>query len=213
MTSPARKTLLDRILQAPAHTRLAAAVLLLGMVLLLDQATPDLALGAVYMLPILLAATVLRQAPLIGLSVVCGLMRAINIYAASPLDLFMRALFSALAYAAAGLFVVELMRNRNLSQSYVSALEEFQSMQRETEEQLRVLAESSPAAIFTLDADTKILSANSATNELLGFDRGTSLIGEPIGSYLPVLVDALRLDPQVTSFRTATQCPGRRHNH
>lgn len=183
------------------------------MVFLLDQSTPDLALGAVYMLPILLAATVLRQPSLIAFSVVCGLARAVNIHASGPLDMFMRALFSTLAYAAAGMFVVELMRNRNLSQSYVSTLKQFQSLQRETEEQLRVLAESSPAAIFTLDADTKVLSANSATTELLGFDRNTSLVGEPVGSYLPVLVDALRLDPEVTSFRTATQCPGRRRNH
>ncbi|MCC6585475.1 MAG: PAS domain-containing protein [Bryobacterales bacterium] len=204
---------MDRILQAPAHTRLAAAALLLALVFLLDNGTPDLALGVVYMLPILLAATALSPGPLIALGVVCGVARTLNIHASSSLDMFLRALFSAVAYVSAGLFVRELMRNRHLSHTYVSALREFESLQRETEEQLRVLAESSPAAIFTLDADTKILSANSATNELLGFDRHASLVGEPVGSYLPVLVDALRLDPQVTNFRTATQCPGRRRDH
>jgi two-component system, LuxR family, sensor kinase FixL len=55
-----------------------------------------------------------------------------------------------LAYCGVGLFVVELRRNRQMYIAHLTQIEKQQALRREAEEQLRVLAESSPAAIMTM---------------------------------------------------------------
>jgi len=76
---------------------------------------------------------------------------------------------------------------------------------------LPVFEESSPAAILTLDGSGKVLAANSAANGLFAIPDGQVLHGRPIGDYLPLLADALRLDSR-EGFRTAAQCQGRNQN-
>src|SRR5579883_1544309 len=62
-----------------------------------------------------------------------------------------------------------------------------------SQEQLRILVETSPAAIVTIDENGFIELANQAANQLLGPPEG-SLIGQPVAGYLPDLYRALRKD-------------------
>ncbi len=72
--------------------------------------------------------------------------------------------------------------------------------------------ESSPAAILTLDSGGNVLAANHSASTLLGFPEKQSLQGSSIRTYLPVLADALRIDPGQDGLRTSAQCQGRRDN-
>jgi PAS domain S-box-containing protein len=75
---------------------------------------------------------------------------------------------------------------------------------------MRVLVETSPAAIVTVDERGFIELANQATNELMAPHDG-HLIGQPIAAFLPELHHALRPE-EGPQFRTSMQCRGHRGN-
>lgn len=72
---------------------------------------------------------------------------------------------------------------------------------------MRVLVETSPAAIVTVDERGFIELANQAASELIAPNDG-QLIGQPIAAFLPELHHALRPE-EGTQFRSSMQC--RRH--
>ena len=101
-----------------------------------------------------------------------------------------------MALAGCGLFVEELVRNRRITM--------------EAQEKLRILVETSPAAIVTIDEHGFIELANQAANQLL-LPREGQLVGSPIAAFLPELHHALRWE-QAPPFRTSMQCRGHRGN-
>jgi DNA-binding CsgD family transcriptional regulator len=78
------------------------------------------------------------------------------------------------------------------------------------QERLRVLVETSPAAILTVDDRGFIELANSAATQLIA-PRDGNLVGHPVAAFLPDLHHALRPEagPQ---FRASMQCRGHRDN-
>jgi PAS domain S-box-containing protein len=90
-------------------------------------------------------------------------------------------------------------------------LESEMTARRDAEEQLKVLVDSSPAAILTTRSDGHVLLANEAANRLFGLPPGT-LPGRSIRKYLPSLVNVPTLDSNQQVFRTAMQCRGRRED-
>jgi signal transduction histidine kinase len=112
------------------------------------------------------------------------------------------------AFTGAGLFVGELSRNRRDAIRHGRQLEEQVKLRQQAEEELRVLVESSPAAIVTVDAGARILLANRAAQRLLGSEQ-TSLAGEPIGRFLPTLTSVLAGESRPSpGFRTNLECMG-----
>lgn len=109
---------------------------------------------------------------------------------------FVRLTFESLALVGCGLFVGELVRNRRL---------DLQSQER-----LKALVETSPAAIVTVGEQGFIEIANRAAIELLA-PRAGDLIGYPISAFLPELHHALRWE-QAPQFRASMQCRGQRGN-
>jgi PAS domain S-box-containing protein len=101
-----------------------------------------------------------------------------------------------LALAGCGLFVAELVRNRRLT--------------LEAQERLKVLVETSPAAIVTVDERGSIELANHAATQLMAPRDGT-LVGAPIAAFLPELHHALRWE-EAPQFRATMQCRGHRGN-
>ena len=87
-----------------------------------------------------------------------------------------------------------------------------QNLRHEAEEQLKVMAESSPAAILTVDGNGIVLAANAAANSLFMIPPGETVQGRKIRHYLPVLADALRAVDCSRGLRTAAQCQGTREN-
>jgi PAS domain S-box-containing protein len=169
----------------------AAVIVLIALV---DWRTkPYVSLGFLYLFPIMLAAGFLPRWAVALLGVACAVLSALY----SLLDMsFIRLAFETLALAGCGLFVGELIRNRRQS--------------LEAQERLRVLVETSPAAIVTVDERGLIELANRAATELL-VPRDCHLIGKPIAEFLPELHRALRWE-EGPQFRASMQCRGHRGN-
>ena len=185
---------------------LLAALAMLVLVCLLDWWTGlEVSLGAFYVLPVLMTAVVLTRWQVVLVAAACSLLRQqLMNPPVSRFDSIARFLLAFTAYCAAGFFVLELNRNRALAEGHAAELGERDRLRQEAEDHLRILAESSPAAILTLDGQGRILSCNRSARSLFGVSEG-----EPIGEVLPVLADALKL-PSLDEFHTAAQCQGRR---
>jgi two-component system sensor kinase FixL len=166
-------------------------------------------LGVFYVLPMMLAATVLSPAPIVFLAIGCSVLRSLFDLPSPALEAALRFVFAAVAYAGSGLFVAALIRNRELVVRHLERMDRERKLRTEVEEQLQLLVESSPAAILTTDAAGAVLASNNAARKLLLTDR---LVGKRIGAYVPLLADALQLRPAPGGFRAAAQCQGRKEN-
>ncbi len=186
----------------------AAALALLVAVMIVDYAVVDPSLGVLYIIPVLVAAVVLNRWQAVLFALCCATLRQLLLENLTPIESLLRFLMAFSANTAGGLLVVEMVRNRNLAEAHASEIEMQQQLRREIEDHLRVLAESSPAAIFTADEDGRLLSHNRATLEMLGVAGPADI--DSVGDCLPVLRDALKLQTRASGFRTATQCTGRR---
>jgi len=156
---------------------------------------PYVSLGFLYLFPIMLAAGFVPRWAIAFMGIACALLseRFSNL---DPADAPLRTSFEALALVGSGLFISEVLRNRRLR---------LASQQR-----FRVLVETSPAAIVTVDDRGFIEVANHAAAELLA-PRDGYLIGQPIAAFLPELHHALRWE-EGPQFRTSMQCRGHRGN-
>ncbi len=172
----------------------------------------NISLGFLYLFPMVLMGTVLSQAQLALASAVCMVLAEWfdpfpwTPEAGGPRDIMM---FS--AFLGMGLFVYESTRNRQRALEHLHDIEAESQARLEAEEQIKVLIESSPAAIFMLDAGGNVLVANEAAHQLLGFQPG-GLPGALVHPYLPALAKVPPLDDSVPLFRTVMQCRGRRLN-
>jgi PAS domain S-box-containing protein len=154
---------------------------------------PYVSLGFLYLFPIMLAAAFVPRWFVALLGIACAVLAEIF----SSLDpSSVRLGFETLALAGCGLFVGELVRNRRLS--------------LEAQERLKILVETSPAAIVTVDERGFIELANRAAVELMA-PRDERLIGNPIAAFLPELHHALRWE-EAPQFRASMQCQGHRGN-
>lgn len=175
---------------------LGLSALLIAGIALLDWLTkPYWSLDFLYLFPMMLAAGFLPRWALAGLGVVCAILSE-AFSALDPSEALFRLCFVSLALVGSGLFVSELVANRRLS--------------LDAQERLRILVETSPAAIVTIDERGLIELANNAAKKLIA-PRDNHVIGYPIAAFLPELHHALRRDdgPQ---FRTSMQCQGHRDN-
>jgi len=164
------------------------------------------------MLPMMLGAVVLRKGETVALAILCALLRSWFDVPGPTLELIQRFVFAASAYLVAGLFVAALVRNHQYTIAHLEQMRVEQNRRRDVEEQLRTLVESSPAAIFTLNNDGTVLSANTATDRLLLMPEECSFVGQRVFEYFPFFADALRLDTTSRGLRTAATCQGTRAN-
>jgi PAS domain S-box-containing protein len=120
-----------------------------------------------------------------------------------PFEFQMRFLMATLAYSAAGLLVVEMTRNRRTVLAHYAQLKMEQELRRRAEARLEILAESSPAAIVTLNRDSKVLAANRAAAEMFGFDDSRSMEGVSLEPMAPLFANALAVTPGARQLRTS----------
>ena len=172
---------------------LVSGAIVLAIALVDWWTKPYVSLGFLYLFPIMLAAGFLPLWVVAVLGLACAVLSEVF----SSLDRsFIRLSFETLALAGCGLFVAELVRNRRLSLA--------------AQERLRVLVETSPAAIVTVDERGFIDLANRAAADLMS-PRDGHLVGHPIAAFLPELHHALRWE-EGPQFRTSMQCRGHRGN-
>lgn len=159
------------------------------------RAESYISLGFLYFFPILLVAGILPRWAIVALAAVCAVLSEL-FSSLDPAGRYIRLTFEMLAFSGAGLLVAEMVRNRRLT--------------FEAQERLRILVETSPAAIITIDERGFIEVANRAATELLA-PRDGHLVGHPVAAFLPELHHALRRE-EGPQFRTSMQCRGHRDN-
>jgi two-component system, LuxR family, sensor kinase FixL len=207
-----RKSLIERLIGLGRARLLGAAAVLLALATFADwRSGLDISLGVFYVVPLMLGAMVLERNAILLAALACSVLRTYFTVAQGPLDAAVRFMFAVIAYSAAGLFVLELVKNRRLVLDHVAEIERQQALRREIEEHLRVLAESSPAAIFTLDGAGRALSANRAARLMLGYGE-EDITGVSVDKHLPVLANALQVNSTPGFMRTAIQCQGVRRD-
>jgi PAS domain S-box-containing protein len=183
--------------------------MLIVIIAVIDAVTPPLPLGYLYLFPILLMAGFLPRPWIALLVVICAALTGIfSRYELRPATiLFVMALFG---FSGTGMFVSEIVRNRQQALRYVQEMETQIRLRHETEGQLKGLVESSPLAIITIDADGRILLANDAAQNLFAPDDAP-IGGQPIGEFLPALQTVMQKPPGQL-FRTQIRCRGKRKN-
>src|SRR5215475_4289860 len=168
---------------------------------------PYISLGFLYLFPIMIVGGYLSRKQIIGIALVCAYLQE----AFSDLpghEALVRLVFSSAGFIGTGLFISELLRNRRIVLKHIEELKDQVQLRQDAEEQLRMLVESSPAAIITIDSNGIILLANEAAQRLLAPET-QPLRGQTIGSYLPSLQTAVQTHPSRV-FRTTLQCRGQR---
>lgn len=205
--------LLSVILRGRPGAIVLSAIGIVTLIALADwRIESNIPLGFLYLFPMLLAGSVLNRWQIALFAAGCTfLTEEFDAYdwaspAGVPRDILV---FS--AFFGMGLFVYEIVRNRRTEQLHLEQMEREVTARGEAEEQLKILVESSPAAVFTADSGGVILLANEAAHRLFGVPPGT-LAGASILNFLPSLANVRAPDETRAAVRTAMQCRGRRQS-
>jgi PAS domain S-box-containing protein len=167
-------------------------------------------LGFLYLFPMLLAGSVLNRGQIAVSAAVCAILTELfDSYDWLSLVAIPRDILIFAAFLCMGLFVFEAGRSRQLALRHLEDIEREARARAEAEEQLKVLVESSPAAVFTATSDGHILLANEAAHRLFGVQRG-ALAARSVHEFLPSLGNVPAPDANHAPFRTAMQCRGQR---
>jgi PAS domain S-box-containing protein len=217
--------MLSFLLRGTRTAVLSRAALMIAAIAVVDwRIEGNIPLGFLYLFPMLLAGSILTRWQIAGVAAVCTLLTELfdsfDWYspAGIPRDILIFAAFFCM-----GLFVYEVIRSRQATLQHTVEIEREVDARSEAEEQLKVLVESSPAAVFTTNSEGEVLLANEAAHRLFVVPPGT-LPGRSIHEFLPSLVNVLSpksslsaaglnpADDKRPPFRTTMQCRGRRRN-
>ena len=227
--SPDERTFMSFFLRGTRTAVMTRAALMTAAIGVVDwRIEGNIPLGFLYLFPMLLAGSVLTRWQIAAAAAVCTLLTELfdsfdwSFPAGIPRDILIFAAFFCM-----GLFVYEVIRSRQAALHHTLAIEREVQARSEAEEQLKVLVESSPAAVFTTNSEGTVLLANEAAHRLFVIPPGT-LPGRSIHEFLPSLANVLspkssaaQPNPQPgpqsgndkrPPFRTAMQCRGRRQN-
>jgi PAS domain S-box-containing protein len=187
-----------------------AAALMIVAIALIDWRLPSyVSLGFLYLFPIMLVSGYLPKSQIAAITLLCTALQ--EVFSDLPVgEVVPRLVMTSIGFMGTGFFISELARNRRIVLSHFTELRQQAKLREDAEEQLRVLVESSPAAIITVDSAGTVLLANQAAEHLLMPNHG-KLEGKSVGEYVPSLQRAVQA--QVASpFRTTLQCKGQRGN-
>lgn len=189
---------------------LRAGTMILAIALIDWWVVGEIPLGFLYLAPMLMVGGALGPLQIGAFAALCTFLA--EIFDDLPWTLrtgLSRDVLYLAAFLGAGLFVREVNRNRKVALAHLHEIERQSDARLEAEEQLRILIESSPAAIVTADADGSVLMANEAAHRLLGLPQG-KLPGRVIHHYLPSLTNVCRRESSQQPFRTVMQARGQR---
>ncbi len=188
---------------------IAAAIFIVTIAVVDWRIKPFISIGFLYLFPILLIAGFLPRWQIALVALVCALLQ--EIFSELPSnEAFPRLLMASAGFVGTGLFVSEIIRNRQMTLNYLNEVERQIGLRKEIEEQLQVLVESSPVAILSIDGVGVVLLANEASQNLLA-SGSSPIVGQPILDYLPALHAAVKTH-RSRQFRTELRCRGKRKN-
>jgi PAS domain S-box-containing protein len=169
------------------------------------------AFGVLYFLPILIMAAFLEVWQLLVLCTLFTILR--EYYGSTPdhsqLGIATRFVSFMVGYLATGLLIRVIVQNREAVIKNLQRLQEQVELRHDAEEQLRVLVESSPAAILIVDNRGRVLDCNRAADHLFRVDA-PGIKGKSIADYLPVLGSMPKGDANRQPFRTKIETRARR---
>jgi two-component system, LuxR family, sensor kinase FixL len=172
----------------------------------------NIPIGFLYLFPMLLLGSVLSRWQIAGAAILCSfLAETFDSYEWMPESGVPRDIMVFAAFFGMGIFVYEVVRSRQVALTHLRQIEDESEARRDAEEQLEILVESSPAAIFTTNEKGDVLLANDAAHRMFALLPG-SMSGKSIRLFLPSLVNVPALDEHRQSFRTVMQGRGRRQN-
>ena len=190
--------------RAGRRTVLLIALPLIPLIALTDWLIANnIPLGFLYLIPMILLGRVLRRWQTGVVAAACTLLAELfdpflwDLRTGLPRDVLYFAAFFTI-----GIFVYTSDRSRR-------EIERQRDARRQAEEQLQILIESSPAAIFTTDAAGDILMANDAADRLLAVPAG-GLIGLALQSFFPALAGVASSTGTRKVFRAVMQARGYR---
>jgi two-component system sensor kinase FixL len=187
----------------------AAAILVLVIAVVDWRTKPFISIGFLYLFPIFLVAGFLPRWQITVVALVCAVLQ--ELFSELPSnEAVTRLLMASAGFVGTGLFVSEIIRNRQMALDHLAEVETQVGLRKEIEEQLQVLVESSPVAIVTVDSSGVIFLANEASQSLLAAGNA-SIVGQPIGEFLPALQAAVQTQ-RSRQFRTELRCRGKRKN-
>ena len=189
---------------------LIAAALVIALIATIDWLTkPYISIGFLYLFPIMLIAGFLARWQIVLVALVCAVLQ--ELFSELPSgEAITRLLMASAGFVGTGLFVSEIIRSRQTALEHVEEIETHSKLRQEAEEQVRILVDSSPAAIVTIDSSGRILLANNAAQNLFA-SEDTPIVGQSIAEFLPALLSAVQTQ-RSTQFRTELRCRGRRKN-
>jgi two-component system, LuxR family, sensor kinase FixL len=189
---------------------LAIAAAMIAVIALLDwKVAREMSFGFLYFFPIFLVASSYGQWQIAVVAAICAVLREW----VGPFDrtYFLPRLFLAWgSFTAAGWLVRGILANFRKVREQLAEIQARDRLLQDSEEQLRVLIETSSAAILTLNEGGQVIQANEAAGRLLGTEKG-ALLGQNMGDYLPALRQ-VPSDQSAPVFRTTMECNARRQN-
>lgn len=199
-----------------AATKVRALMLalatLIGLIALEWYSQLDFSLGILYVVPILFAGTALTRSQVLIAACVCAALRGQFTTNITLIEFWLRFAMATVAYAAVGLLVVEIThRRRGIVEAY-ERLHFEKSLRHRAEDRLRLLADSSPAGIVTLNDRAEVIGANRAVAEMLGFDGPDAMTGLSLAEHVPIFSSALDKSPGGRPIRTSSTSWARRAN-
>jgi PAS domain S-box-containing protein len=196
-----------------SRSLLLQAALLAAVIAIVDwRIDADISIGFLYLFPMLLVGRVLSRWQICFAAILCTILsEAFNSLRWTPTVGIPRDILTFSAFCGLGLFVYGVVRSRRAASEHMRQVENEVAARQDAEEQLKVLIESSPAAIFTADAGGRFLLANEAAHKLFAVAIG-DLEGTSIHRYLPSLLNLPAVHHQGHTFRTVMQCHGIRGN-
>jgi two-component system sensor kinase FixL len=189
---------------------LKAAVMIAAIALLDWRVIAEIPLGFLYLIPMVMVGSVMGRFSIVAVAALCTLLAEVfSDLAWNPRTGTSRDVLYFVAFIGTGFFVREVNDNRKATLEHLHAIEHERDARRETEEQLRILIESSPVAILTADQDGCVLMANDAAHRMLGVPQG-ELRGRVLYRYLPALTNIAMHDASLQLLRAVMQARGQR---
>jgi two-component system, LuxR family, sensor kinase FixL len=207
-------TKLDQYLAYSESHRLTVcltAALWISLIAWVDAITPDLSIGFLYLLPVLFSAAALNNPQILAVALLCGFLRKLFDPVGSGPGAVERFAVAVASYAMSGFFVSALNQRRRLLAEHLAEREQQIRLRQEAEQQVRILIETSPLAILTLNHNGQIELANESARELFTFGED-ALQGADVSPYLPILSRMLHNPRPGANLRTNVECKANRRN-
>ena len=202
----------EQLRQITREKALTVCVAVTILIALVDHyIMADVALGTLYIIPLLISAIFLARWQVILCAVLATYLR--EQFGSTPWQVGApeRVTITLLAFISAGLFVTEMVRRRQLEADSLKKIALEATLRQDIEQEERILIQKSPAAMMTVNPDGHIGLTNDAARKLLGFGSN-SPEGELIEKYLPVLAEVLKSRRAASFVPSMVESSGRRRN-